>query len=96
VYSEVSVISATYPSTTIQQATDLEIQAADGSSVLAPVVLRQTTRSINSGRAHYYLTIRCVLGGSITFPYDGGRDLESLLPFRNRTSCGRRHCILLR
>ena len=68
VYGVVSVISDTYPITTIQQATDVEIQAADGSNVLATVVLRQTTRPINSGRAHYYLTTRYVPGGSITFP----------------------------
>jgi hypothetical protein len=66
-YSIVSVISATYPITTIQQATDVQIQVADGSSVLATVVLRQTARPINRGRAHYYLTTRYVLGGSITF-----------------------------
>ena len=67
-YSVVSVISSTYPLVSIQQATDVPVFAPDGTSVLATVLLKRTTTKVNSGRAHYYLTRRYVLSGTVTLP----------------------------
>ena len=50
----------------IEQETDVPLHAADGSSIQVTIVLRQTTVYVNSGRAHYYLTRRFVLSGSVT------------------------------
>ena len=52
----------------IEQETDVPLHAANGSSILATIQMRQTTVYVNSGRAHYYLTRRYVLGGSLTAP----------------------------
>lgn len=52
----------------IEQETDVPLHAADGSSILATIVMKQTTVYVSSGRAHYYLTRRYVLGGSLTIP----------------------------
>ena len=49
-----------------EQETDVPLCAADGTFVLATIVMRQTAVYVNSGRAHYYLTRRYVLGGSMT------------------------------
>jgi hypothetical protein len=50
----------------IEQEPDVPLYGADGTCILAAIVIRQTAVYINSGRAHHSLTRRYVLGGSMT------------------------------
>ena len=53
---------------TLEQETNVRLAAANGSYVTATILMRQSTTYVNSGRAHYYLTRRYVLNGSVTIP----------------------------
>lgn len=67
-YSVTEVISATYPTMQILQSDDVNAYAPDGSFVVVKVKVRKTTRKINNGRAHYYLTKYFVESGTVTLP----------------------------
>ena len=63
-----SISSSCGTSCYLEQETNVPLYATDGTSILATIAIKQTTTYVNSGRAHYYLTRRFVLGGSITIP----------------------------
>ncbi len=63
-----TLVSQPAANTTIMQESNIRCVAADGTAVTLSESIRQIVTHVNSGRAHYTLTRRFVLGGTVTLP----------------------------